>query len=539
MLDRLLSGLGVDGAQWRALVMVYLRMDFRAGGGATAPHGTGRRSYPLAGIAFVTVMGSAMFATLVVRVPDVLISATLLTSYGAINTIMILLVDFTGLVVSPDDYVVLGARPISSRTYFAARMGAVLAYVTAIGAVLALIPSLCYALWWHLGLSGLAATFAAVVLCDVCAAVLIVSTYVVLLTVVHPQRLRRVFSYLQLVSMMGFYGAYYLSMQGFRDSFLAQITFADRPWMWANPASWFAAFVRVSAGDAPWPAWIAAGAAALTTAMCVPLAAGQLSLEYAQRLGETMAVAERPRRRRVLRLPGFRRAESRAVAILIAAQFRFDQKFRMAILSIVPLIFFYLLLGLQHGALVDPFGGGMRSAAGAPVYMAVVFMPMTLQASLQYSDGWRAAWIFFATPASAPRLIIAAKNFVATWFLGGYLLLLAAIWSWYYERVWHAFFHAAMIGLLAHILLQLAVLLKPALPFASEPRKGERSSGVYAVFFFGSIVAAIIPIFLPLVYAQPPLTAVVVVLMLSVTAALEYTLGLRVAEAIGDLEFRA
>jgi hypothetical protein len=225
--------------------------------------------------------------------------------------------------------------------------------------------------------------------------------------------------------------------------------------------------------------------------------------------------------------------------VLVGAQFRFDQKFRMAILGIVPLILFYLLLGLSQGALVDPFVPGTESAAGAPLYMAVVFMPMTLHASLQYSDSWRAAWIFFATPASAARLIVAAKNFVAVWFLGGYLILLAGIWSYYYERVWHAFFHAAMIGLLAHMLLQLAVMLKPALPFAAESRKIERSSGLYAVLFLGSIIAGIIPVFLPSVYARPPLTAVVVALMLAATAALEYTLRLRVAEAIGDLEFRA
>jgi hypothetical protein len=105
--------------------------------------------------------------------------------------------------------------------------------------------------------------------------------------------------------------------------------------------------------------------------------------------------------------------------------------------------------------------------------------------------------------------------------------------------VWHAFFHAAMVGLLAHMLLQLAVMLKPALPFAAESRKIERSSRLYVVLFLGSMMAGVIPVFLPSVYARPPLTAVVVALMLAVTAALEYTLRLRVAEAIGDLEFRA
>ena len=129
-------------------------------------------------------------------------------------------------------------------------------------------------------------------------------------------------------------------------------------------------------------------------------------------------------------LPDSGARKSRAVALLVSAQFRFDQRFRMAILGIVPLILFYLLLGLNEGALADPFSPDARASAGVPLYIAVVFMPMTLHASLHYSDSWRAAWIFFATPASAARLIVAAKNIVAVWFLGGYLLLLAAIWSY-------------------------------------------------------------------------------------------------------------
>jgi hypothetical protein len=539
MIDRAIAALGVDPIQWRVLVTAYLRMDFRAGGGATRRDGSGRaKGHPLVGISIVTGMGGAMFALLAARITDVLVSATLLTTYGGINTAMLLLVDFTGLVVSPDDYVVLGHRPVSSRTYFAARLASILAYIGVVSAVLALLPAIIYAFWWGLGAAGFVATFAAVLLSDGCATILIITLYAGMLTLVHPHRLRRAFSYLQLVSMMGFYVAYYLSIEGFRDSFLFRLSFDDRPWMWANPASWFAAFVRLTAGNAGTTTWVAAAVAVGIGIACVPLAAGRLSLEYAQRLAETTVAGEPPSRRR-FRLPGFRRAESHAVALLVAAQFRFDQRFRMAILGIVPLILFYLLLGLNQGALTDPFSPEGGTAAGVPLYMAVVFMPMTLHASLQYSDSWRAAWIFFATPASPARLIVAAKNFVAIWFLGGYLLLLAAIWSYSYERIWHAFFHAAIIGLLAHMLLQLTVMLRPALPFAAEPRRVERSARLYGVLFFGSLIAAIVPTFLPLVYARPPLTSIVVIVLLGSTAALEYALRLRVAEAIGELEFRA
>jgi len=539
MIDRMVEALGVDPIQWRALVRTYLRMDVRAGGGATTRSGTNRaRGHPLVGVAIITGLGGAMFATLAARIPDLLVSATLLTTYGGINTVMLLLVDFTGLVVSPDDYGVLGHRPVSSRTYFASRLTSILAYIGFISAVLALLPALCYAFWWRLGVTGLAATFTAVLLCDMSVTVIIITVYAMMLTLVHPHRLRRALSYLQLVSMMGFYVAYYLSMEGFRNSFLYRLSFSDQPWMWINPASWFAALVRLTAGDASGTVWAASALAIIVAIACIPLAAGRLSLEYAQRLSETMVAGE-PAARRRFRFPGFGRAEARAVALLVSAQFRFDQRFRMAILGIVPLILFYLLLGLNQGALADPFSPDAFRSGGVPLYLAVVFMPMTLHASLHYSDSWRAAWIFFATPASAARLIVAAKNIVTVWFLGSYLLLLAAIWSYYYERIWHAFFHAAVIGLLAHMLLQVTVMMRPSLPFAAEPRKVERSARLYGVLFFGSMIAALIPMFLPFVYASASLTAMVVALMVAITAALEYTLRLRITEAIDDLEFRA
>lgn len=541
MTGRPIETIGVDTAQWKALVRVYLRMDMRAAGGPIgqrAGRGGRLRRHPMFGVAMITLMGSAMFAALVAQVPDLQLSATLLATYGALNTVMMLLIDFTGLVVSPDDYTVLGHRPVSSRTYFAARLTSILVYIALLGAMLSALPALVYTFWRHLGAAGFVATFATVILGNVSIAVLVISMYVVLMGLVHPHRLRRAMSYLQLISLMSFYGAYYLTMEGFRDTFVARARFEDLPWMWINPASWFAAFIRIAGGGAGREVWIAAGAALALTIACIPLAAGRLSLDYARRLGEITAAGEPPRRTGRLRMPPLGRHEARAVGLLVAAQFRFDVKFRMAVLSILPLIVFYMLIGLKQGALRDPFTSGI-AGSGTPMYMAVVFMPMTLQASLRYSDSWRAAWIFFASPASAARLIVSAKNLVAVWFLGGYLLFLALVWSYFYERVWHAFFHAAMIGLMAHMLLQVAIMLNPALPFGTEPRKAERSSGLMGVFFFGSLAAAIVSALLPLVYRRPWLTVCVLGLMLAATAALEYTLRRRVTDAIGDLEFSA
>lgn len=99
--------------------------------------------------------------------------------------------------------------------------------------------------------------------------------------------------------------------------------------------------------------------------------------------------------------------------------------------------------------------------------------------------------------------------------------------------------HALFAGLLAHLLLQAAVMVKPALPFAAEPRKGERSATMFGIFFAGAIVAGMFPWILRLVYRDLALTFAALGFFIAVTAALEYALRLRVEEAIGDLEFRS
>jgi hypothetical protein len=281
---------------------------------------------------------------------------------------------------------------------------------------------------------------------------------------------------------------------------------------------------------------LAAGAALLLSTLCLPLAAGRLSLDYARRVGEMVAVSEPVARRRGMRLPGFARDEARAVALLVRAQFRFDQRFRMGVLGILPLTIFYLLIGMRSGALQDPFVPGAQSG-GPGVFMAVVFIPMTLHAALSVSESWRAAWIFFATPVSHARIVVAAKNFVAVYFLGAYVVVLTAIWGFFFERVWHAAIHALMAGMLAHLLLQLNVIVKPALPFAAEPRKAERSANLFGVLMVGSIVAGVMPWLLRFVYRSTPLTVGMLLLMIAMTAAVEYALRLRVNEAIAELEF--
>lgn len=534
------SVLGVDMVQWRILLWTYLRVDVRAGSGASSGHHQIRSRLsgilPYMGVLLLTLAGSSLLAFVVTRIPDTLAAVSFVVTYGAMTTGLLVLVEFTALVVSPNDYAVLGPRPVTSRTYFAARLATVLTYISVLSLTIAVPPAVTFG-WRGLGLAGYAGVTAAVLLCNVAATVIVINAYVLALNVVHPGRLRRTMSVMQLLSAVLFYGVFYAASSGGARRALTRVSFEAMPWLWANPASWFAAWVPVVGGTAGRTEWFAAAAALAMAAAAVPLAAGALSLDYARKIGEMMAVAEPPRRAsRALALPGFGRGEARAVAVLVRAQFRYDNRFRLSVLAVVPLIVFYVLLGVDDGALRDPFTSG-RVGGGAPLYMAVVFIPMTLHSSLHLSESWRAAWIFLATPASAVRLVLAAKNFAAVVFLGSYLLLLAGLWCFFFDSAWHAFFHALMLGLVAHLLLQIAVFVHPALPFATEPRRAEQSVQLFAIFLFGGIAAGLLSALLPVVYGVSTLTIVLLVLLLAATAMMEVALRKRLASKMDGIEF--
>ena len=482
-------------------------------------------------------MTGAMLAVLAAVVEDLRTYATILTSYAAANTSMLLLVDFTAVVVSPDDYRVLGSRPVDSRTYFAARLCTILFYVLAISLVLSLTPAIVLALWRELGIVAGACAVAAVVLCNVSTAVLIICLYAALAERVHPRRLTRALSYVQLAGSTLFLAAYYLAITAYDNERLQGLSVGTSWWVWLNPATWFASLVLVRPSLAARTYWIASVASMLMTAACVPLVSGRISLTYAERLAEIGAASEPPRPRGsvMTRLPGFSRGEARAVALLIRAQFRYDNRFRLAILSLLPITIFYILIGLDEGALDDPFTGFPRG--GLPMYFATVFLPMTIQSSITSSDSWRAAWIFFATPADPAKLIVAAKNFVAVWFLGGYLVLLAILWSVFFDRVWHAVVHAVVIWLVAHILLQVAIIVRPALPFATEPQQAQRTAQLFGLFIVGGMAAGFLPLLLPFIYGASSRMIVFLVFVLTITAVTEYTLRLRARDAVLEMEF--
>lgn len=538
-MNRLAALAGIDGTQWWALTRTYLLMDIRRGGGArnagsTSTHQSAR---PAAALLVGGLVNSAMITLLVFLIRDPLTAAVMMVTMGGATTSMLLMVDFAGSVIAAEDYWVLAPRPVSSRTYFAARLSAVLAYIISFALVLSLVPALMFLVAHGLGPGGFFGAIGANVLSSVAGAALVIAVYTSLMTRVSVSRLVPVISLVHLSASMMAMAGILLVMKGFQDPNFRDLSIARLDGFWYVPATWFGALVPALAGTGSQAELAASAGAVLVTIVLLWLACGRISLDSASRLTEATSAGSARSSQRVLdRVPGFRSGEAYVVATLIRAQFRHDLRFRLAILGILPMTVFYMFLGWDEGLLSDPFSSAANRGA-APLYMALGFLPMMLHGALQASDHWKASWLFWATPADPGRLVVASKNFVAVFFLGSYLLLLAGIWSVFYERIWHAVVHAAFLGAGAHMLLQLAVMLSPALPFAREPKRAEHSGRLFWLFMVGMIFASLGPALLPSVYARPALALTLAAALVGLTLLLERVLRRRARAHFSALEF--
>ena len=550
MWRRALEAVGADASQWRALVRTGLRLDFRRPSldsrrGARAERGAVRA---LLGSLVLYGVSGVFFGMVAIFVPDTLVAGTLVISAVMFMVAATILIEFHTVVISPDDHAILGHLPIESRTYFAARLANLLFYVLILATVLGLPSMAAFFFEVHakpaavslrplVGLSAIIGTY----LAAVTVALAMVGLYAGLLHVISPVRLKRALTYLQIVLAMAVYGGYLFLPQLMTREALAGLRAARSPWLFADPASWFASYLEIAAGRAGLAELAASVASIGLLAGLGVLAFRYLALDYSERLAAlaTAGETEHPTAPPAWRAWLFRGGEGRVVALLIRNQFKQDMKFRLAVLSIFPLTLFYFLYGLRGGPMPDPFvGADHGSGQWFLLHFAMLSFPMMLLPNLSRSDAFRASWIFHASPASKARLILSMKNFVLAYFLLPYLALVATLMAFFFTSPLHVVIHIAVIGLIGNITLLAAIRLLPHLPFSRPIQKGEQSARYLTLFLVTSALAGgLLPVLTLWVYRTPLRAALSIGALLAIGLLLERMLRANLDRLTADLEF--
>ena len=535
---QLAAALGVDYDQWKALTLVALKLDFRGRSFGRSRSGSGARTTAVlvSQAMFYSLYGLFM-AIVVWATHDLLLAGTVLTTYVTFMVGTTILLDHNSALASPKDYAILGFRPVSSRTYFASRLANALVYTTALTTVAAYLPALSLFIRHGalVGLAGLVAFYG----CSFFTAFSILFGYGWLMHIVGAEALKRALSYVQLAMSFLIYGGYFLMSQVARTFALTSTSLPRSWWMALVPPMWFAAYLDAAAGEAEPIELFAILLSVVALGALVAGLGGRLSLDYSDRLAAIAASSKPARAAKAGRSRGgwwFRADEARAVALLVRSQFRDDQRFRMGVLSILPMTLVYVFMGVRDGNLHDPFVAS-RGSGLSLVTVAVLLFPSMLKPALTRSDAFRASWVFFACPADRLRIIRSAKNVVVAFFLLPYLPFIAAIF-WYFSRnIWHVAVHVALLGLISHLMLQANVLLDPALPFSRPMQVNRRANSIILLMLVMFVVSGLMQGFSATLYQSPTATAIAFAIVITASIVMDLLTAARVELQARSLEF--
>lgn len=542
MIRRLVEAFGADYVQWRALARVGLKLFTRKPDPVTSGRKRSSRSSMLWLHLFLYIALGVAFSGIVYSATDVLLAATLIVTYTMLMTAVAVLVDYHSVVTSPDDYSVLGFQPISSRTYFAARLTSLLAYVLMISTAFGVAPAITTALRDDNHIGRGVALMVAVYASSVTVALAMVLLYGWMLRYVPARRLTATLSYLQLAMSFVVYGGYIVLPRLIASAGIGDMRLARNAATLWYPGTWFGSYVEIADGHFGATALVPAFLSLVLFLIVARSAAGGISLEFSDRLA-SLSTAQGTRTSQPTPAARgwsvFREGEARAVWLLIRAQFRSDQKFRMAVLAILPMTVVYLFLAIEEGAIANPFLASDRGLTnGILLYMAIILFPTMLMSTLTTSEHFKAAWIFFATPADRQATVLAMKNTVFISFVVPYLGAMAILFAYYFRNPVHVAVHVAVLGLLSHLTLLLIVVFDPHLPFSRPQMPGERTAQVILVTILTTIIAAVaVPVTVLFIYVSPLRTALFIAAMILTTHLLERLGRQRMRRNILEAEF--
>lgn len=502
-MHKALSALGADYRQWRGLLGPLLKVGFRSSWvvAQLTQRGRNPRLVSFGTVFFLGFLG-VFLIPYGVLLADPFSIALLATGAVALIVVFMLLIDFQAVAVSPPDYQVLGHRPVSERTYLAARLTVTTAHQLILAGLVAG-PSviLCGLRFGWPAALGLAVAAALLTVSIVLA---LVGVYGTLIRRIGPRRLGRSMAYAQVLMTL----VYVLPLlllnvgeQGLQSPQAPELG----GWLLALPLAWFAGLVPLFHGELQYPELLAAGLAVATVSLLAWYARDKMSLSSAQKLAAAIdADPPPPGRSGRRRLAGLLPARLEVAALLIRGQFRHDNRFRMSIFAMLPLLAVYAIMALRIPGTVDPFVAGANSFSLVGIHMAVFLAPVIMLEELYRADSYRAGWVFFSTPMDRARLAADARHCVTLFFFLPYLALAGLVLFFLFETAWHVLPHLFVLGCLGVFGMQLSQFMVPRLPFSMAPGRKRHGVLLFGFAFFFAVIGSLLGSYLKFAYARPP-----------------------------------
>lgn len=494
----------VDRRQFKTLLKLAVKSDLRGSRNPFQSYGQRETKFPaILGVLIMKLFIGLVMAAVVWKINDPFFGTLILNTTIMVFIALTILLEFSNLILTPDDYPVLSPHPVSSKTFFAVKAAHFAGYVSvlafAIGAAPAVVAAIRFHAWW-MGpltfLSGWATALAT--------ALFFIVFYSLMLRVINRGTMNRVLGYTQLLFITVLYAGYIFFPQALDYLGKLDTSRLDLPALNLAPPAWYAAWTALPLESFRGDHLVAALAGVAALIVLAYLGMARLSSGYALTLTEMVEKQEMPDTTRTRKtvfgrlIDAVSTPEDTAVRKLIRAQFKYDNRFKMAILVIVPLTLFYLFMGIRDGNMVvDPLAPdpGAKSSGNFLFYFAVAIMPFIVVSSTGYSSSAAASWVFFSSPAERTKLVMASGKFAILFFCLPYALLLVGILGYFFGNYLHSFLHCLVLFLMMVLLVRFNIILIPRIPFSVPARTGQRQM-IYIIGMFVPMAFIIVPMML-------------------------------------------
>jgi len=494
----------VDFHQLKHLLKAAVRLDLRACNQQFG--GTGSRKFPpiFQLVLFQLLVSIGLAAGLYVM-PARLVSTILVVTVAMTFTALNIMIEFGSLIMSPDDHDIISPLPVNSRTFFYSKLINLLFYTTMLTVALGLAPTI--ALIIKTGNPLHALVFPALLLtANTATSLAISSMYASLLKYVSMERITSILGYAQVILGALVYSGY-LIVPRIVSRDLMQFEDITDWWIFLLPPSWYASFIglagEISSQHWIWSSLIGIVALGVLYIYCMKY----LSMDYSASVARSLTAGEKkktepgkPQRGKFGAFDRFLNPEEIAIFRLVWAQFKYDSKFKMTILAIVPMTVLYIFLAFADGGgIADPFVVGIGEAGTHSflVFFAMGIFPSMIQGGVLHSTSYQASWIFFATPANLTNVILSTRRFIQMFFILPYLFALFVVFGLFFENFLHSLMLLVVLYILTMIQLSATYLLFAGVPFSLPLKTGQSAASV-----FYSLIMPVATIVLPMVLLE-------------------------------------
>lgn len=480
--------LGIDGPQFRLLFSWFVKLSFR-----TSKTGqTGRSNFGM--LLGIYGLISLMIGIRIIACPDPFTVFLFTLTYSSVMVIFSIIMEFGSIIISPDDYLILGHLPISDKTFWAAKLANLGYFVLLVSLVMNSISIILIAFKFNLTLLPL--FFLVSVLANLFASLLIVSLYCLAIRYLPLERVRDFLVYIQLgLNFLIIFGNQ--SLTSFVIHNFSSHSLEDNFWVRFLPPAWFAELNLLILGKFRIDRLLLALIPFLIAIFLLRLTIGRFSLSYAaylQSIRESSRTFEkRPFIERILSL--FRQdPQEAAISGLILRYLARDREIRLRIIPLFGILLangVFFLSGASGYSFKAP-GNGWTSLL--PVFiigwMLFMFLPSVGQ-GLTISEDWRASWIFWSAPLRGRTIVRGVRRALTMVIYIPLFLLFVLIFSFRFP-VWQVVWYVLPFIPAGMAYVTIANIFFPVPPLSQEKQTGRTTGFNLMWIFLGAVVSAVV-----------------------------------------------